>query len=280
MERRELHQRALTPMRSKQGNHKQANKRTRLSTPRTGFAAAGPRPPDRPHPFLAGHALNRRGVMGRFTRLQWLLVAFLGLGSLIAPLDARAANPAESFVQSSIDSSYMLLDDRTLDAALREQRFGDQLRSMVDTRRVALFTLGPYARETPKQDVEGFTSAFADFLTAVYRQALERYKNQSIRVTGSTARSDDDVVVNAVVGSNSGQSSSLHIAFRVRRSDTGGYVVTDLQAEGAWLALTQRADFISYLQRHGGNLMLLADELESRAERIRSSIDTKERIVR
>jgi ABC-type transporter MlaC component len=44
--------------------------------------------------------------------------------------------------------------------------------------------------------------------------------------------------------------------------------VTDINIEGAWLGLNQRADFTSYLQQHGGALALLSSELESRAKRL------------
>ena len=49
-----------------------------------------------------------------------------------------------------------------------------------------------------------------------------------------------------------------------------GYVITDMQAEGIWLAVTERADFTSYLQQHGGNLTLLSGELHDRASAIRT----------
>jgi phospholipid transport system substrate-binding protein len=200
------------------------------------------------------------------------VIALFVLGGLLAPFDAHAANAAESFVQSNIDKSYALLNDPKLDATERRQAFASQLRSMVDTRRVAQFTLGPFGRDASKEDLEGFTAAFTDFLTNIYQQALNRYKNRSIRVTGSTARSGDDVIVTALVNNGSGPSSELHIAFRVRQSDQGGYAITDFQAEGAWLALTQRADFSSYLQQHGGSLMQLSTELQARAERIRADL--------
>jgi ABC-type transporter MlaC component len=43
-----------------------------------------------------------------------------------------------------------------------------------------------------------------------------------------------------------------------------------MQAEGIWLAVTERADFTSYLQQHGGNVTLLSGELHDRAAAIRT----------
>jgi ABC-type transporter MlaC component len=190
----------------------------------------------------------------------------------LVPFAARAQNAAETFVQANIDKSYAILNDRSLDPLERERQFAQQIRSAVDTRRVALFTLGPSSREASKESLDAYTAAFADFLTAIYHQALSHYRNRSIKVTGSMARAADDVVVNAVVPAGAGQPSELRIAFRVRKSDRGENVITDFQAEGAWLALTERADFGSYLQQHGGDLMLLSNELAARAQRIRSDL--------
>jgi len=212
------------------------------------------------------------GAVRTFVSLRWMLIALLALGGLLASFDARAENSAEGYVRSSIDRSYAILNDRKFDAAERQREFAAQIRSQVDTRRVALFTLGPYGRDASKEDLEAYTAAFTEYLTSIYHQALSHYKDRSITVTGSTVRSEDDVIVNAVVGHGGTQLSDLHIAFRVRRSDRGGDTITDFQAEGAWLALTQRADFSSYLQQHGGNLMLLSHELQGRAEKIRSDL--------
>jgi ABC-type transporter MlaC component len=66
-----------------------------------------------------------------------------------------------------------------------------------------------------------------------------------------------------------GKASRLRLAFRVRQTSSGEHVITDLQVEGAWLALTQRADFTAYLQRHGANIAGLAMELQDRAAQLR-----------
>jgi phospholipid transport system substrate-binding protein len=206
------------------------------------------------------------------SRAALLTVALAILIGIFLSFPAGADDTTETFVQSSIDKSYAILNDRSLDAAEREVQFAAQIRSAVDTRRVALFTLGPYGRDASKEQFDGYTSAFADFLTAIYHQALNRYRARNIRVTGSTSRSSDDTVVNAVVAAGAGQSPEVRIGFRVRRSDRGEPIITDFQAEGAWLALTERADFTSYLQQHGGDLTLLANELSARAQRIRSDL--------
>lgn len=215
-------------------------------------------------------ARSRVRVSTRLACVRWTVFVSLALCVLLVSAASIAATSVEAFVQTNIDRSYALLRDPNLGAAARQQQFATQLRSLVDTNRVALFTLGPYARDASKETLDEFTTAFGDFLTTIYQQALNRYKTQRIKVTGSIPRATDDVIVNAAIGNENEAASELHVAFRVRSSATGGYVITDMQAEGIWLAVTERADFTSYLQQHGGNLTLLSGELHDRASAIRT----------
>jgi phospholipid transport system substrate-binding protein len=198
-------------------------------------------------------------------RLVAQLLVFLVVTALAAP-EARAANAAEAFVQSNIDKTYAILDDASLTASEREQRFRALLLSVVDVGRVARFTLGPYARNVAPADLEAFERAFSDFLTAVYQRGLDNYA--SPKVTGSTERAPGDVIVNVSAMSPNGKGPQLSLAFRVRGSGAG-QLITDLQVEGAWLAISQREDFTAYLQQHNTDIAGLASELEKRSMQIR-----------
>lgn len=207
------------------------------------------------------------------------LLAFIAIGAVITS-DARAANSAETFVQSSIDKTYVILNEGPLNASERQAQFRVLLLSVVDVRRVALFTLGPYARAGAQADLETFERAFGDFLSAVYQRGLETYA--SPKVTGSTERAPDDVIVNVTATAPNGKRPPLRLAFRVRGASGGGQLITDLQVEGAWLAIVQRAEFTAYLQQRGANIAGLAMELQKRSAQIRlaqseSEINRRER---
>jgi len=212
--------------------------------------------------------------LGRKARLGVLVCLAVGVAVLMSSLEARAANSAESFVEASIGKGNAILNAPLLDPAQRQSQFRDFLLSITDTRRVALFTLGPYARAAPEPVIAAFVAAFIDFDTAIYRRSLDDYNGQTIRVTGSTQRSEDDVIVNADVLDPNGKSGTLKIAFRVRKSE-GKDILTDLQVEGAWLALSQQSDFTSYLQQHDGDIAQLSRELELRIGQMHASLSVK-----
>jgi ABC-type transporter MlaC component len=218
------------------------------------------------------------GVSGNLARVSsWLraglaamAIVFIALGAAILPGDARAADTAESFVQASIASGNAILNDPTLSAEQRQTRFRVFVTTISDTRRIALFTLGPYARDASPSDIGSFASVFTDFLA----DAFATYNGRSVKVVGSTQRSEDDAIVSAEVFDGAGK-PPLKIGFRVRKDDGGKNVVTDIRVEGAWLAVSQRADFTSYLQQHGGDIAQLSKALAQRVERLRLAREQK-----
>ena len=193
-------------------------------------------------------------------------VAFLAVGVslLLSSPQAHAADAAESFVETRIEAGQAILKDPLLVVDRRQKQFRDFLLSITDMRRVALFTVGPYARGASEPDIASFVAAFTEFSVNFYERALDSYAGQTVRVTGSARRSADDAIVNAEVVERSGKTPPLKIAFRVRKNDGGDPVLTDLQVEGAWLALNQRAEFMSFLQQHHGDIAQLSQELERR----------------
>ncbi len=179
-----------------------------------------------------------------------------------------AAGEAEAFVQASIDRGYVILNNKGLNADQQQMQFRDFLLSIIDTKRVALFTLGSYARSASDGELAGFMAAYDNFVAAVYQGYFDWYKGQSLRVSSSIVRRDDDVVVYADVVSPDG-GPQYRVGFRVRKDEAHKNIVTDFEFEGVWLALNQRADFTSYLQQHGGNFATLSAELQKRTQRFK-----------
>ena len=101
---------------------------------------------------------------------------------------------------------------------------------------------------------------------------LGKYTGQTLKVTGSVLRAADNVVVNAVVvnpQASSGQ-QPIRAAFRVRKTADGRPIITDMEVEGIWLALSERSDFNGFLQQHGGSVSALADHLRAQADQVRA----------
>jgi len=183
---------------------------------------------------------------------------------------AAAANPTEAFVQQNIDKGYVILNNASLSDAERRAQFRDFMLALTDTRRIGMFTLGQYARGASQADLDAFNQAFIDYAVAVYESRLSKYKSQILKVTGSIERAADDVVVNAdVINPNAPPNAPpFKVGFRVRKASDGHSIVTDMQVEGVWLALSQRSDFTGFLQQNGGSLAALTEHLRVQARQV------------
>ena len=195
------------------------------------------------------------------------LATMLSLSATLAAGPAFAANPAEDFVQQNIHKGLELLNNKQLSTDQRRIQFETFLLGLTDMKRIADFTLGQYRRTASPQDLAAFENAFQNYAVAVYQSYFAKYAGQSLKVTGSQARSQDDfIVATQLIDPNdkSGQ-QPLEVDFRVR-TDSGKPVVVDFSVAGIWLAIEQRDQFTSFLGQNGGNIPLLISHLNDLAK--------------
>ena len=205
---------------------------------------------------------------------QFIAILVLAAITVFAPQSAfaQAANPAEAFVQQNVDRGYQILNNHGLSPEQRRDQFRSFLLTLTDLHRIGTFTLGQYANSASPAELQAFDRAFTDYAVAVYESRLGKYTGQTLKVTGSTARAPDDVVVNAVVVNPQAAAGQqpIRVAFRVRKTADGRPIITDMEVEGIWLALSERSDFTGFLQQHGGSVSALADHLRTQADQVRA----------
>ena len=205
-----------------------------------------------------------------FTRLAAVLItAFAWF--MAAPL-ATANSDAETFTQHLIDDGVAILRDTSGGEQGRRDRFRRFISQYADVTWAAKFTLGAYGRGAKQSDLDAFTEAFREYATAAYESNLNKYKGQTLKVTGSVDNKPGDITVDTVVqdGHGSGnRENALRVSFRL--FGTGGsYKFVDVRVEGAWLAQSQREQFNSILGRNGGSIPDLTHELQERTDHIRN----------
>jgi phospholipid transport system substrate-binding protein len=208
----------------------------------------------------------------RFRRSSFSLVvaiaAIMSVLFCVNPAGAADASAAQSFVQRNVDRANAILDNATLPAEQRRMEFGQLMLSMTDTHRIGVFALGQYANGATPEQISAFQNAFTDYATAAYESRLDTLKGGRITVTGATMRGPDDFIVTAELTrpADAGNHEPLKTAFRVRSEPDGRFVLTDMEFEGVWLAISERADFTAFLQQHNGNIAALTDNLRAKAQ--------------
>ena len=202
-------------------------------------------------------------------RRRTILALAMGF-SAASLLPAAAATPAEAFIADNIQKGLLILNDRQLSDAARADQFQQLLLSLVNTKRIANFTLGQYVRSASPSDLDEFAAAFQDYSIAVYRSYLGRYAGQSLKVTGSSQRAPDDFIVTTVMvdpNDRSGQ-RPLEVDFRVR-TDSGRPELVDISVLGIWLALSQRDQFVAFLAQNKGDVKALTAHMRQTASQYR-----------
>jgi phospholipid transport system substrate-binding protein len=193
-----------------------------------------------------------------------LAIAMLLAAPVLATLPAAAATPAETFVNDNIQKGLEILRDKKLSTAQRSDQFKTLLLRLVDTRRIALYTLGQYRNSASPADIDAFAAAFQDYASAAYQTYFSKYTNQTLKVTGSTQRNPTDFVVHTQLIEPGSSQPPATVDFRVR-TDGGKPVLVDVAYEGVWLSLAQRDQFVNFLGQNNGNVRTLIAHLSDMA---------------
>lgn len=192
----------------------------------------------------------------------------LGLADLILPAqslqlvadsgNAAAVSPAESFVDKLAQEGIGFLGNAEMSDEARRAQFKKLLDRNFDMDTIARFSLGTYWREANGAQRTEYLKLFKSMIVDVYSARFSDYKGQSLEVRGSRAEGEKDVLVTSYIVEDNG--SEVRVDWRVRKRDSG-YKVVDVIVEGVSMALTQRSDFSSVIQRGGGKIDALLEHL-------------------
>lgn len=194
------------------------------------------------------------------------LAAVLTLGAAASSQAQGVRDPgAEQFVQRSAQKVISILADKDLDEAQKEAAFDRAIDQLADVPRITTFVLGKYARTITPEQKARFAPAFRAYAESVYRNRLNEYHGEVVKVTGSTVRKPGDVVVNTEV-SGGKLAQPVAVAWRVL-GGAAGWKAVDVEFKGVWLAITQQQDFVSTIDNAHGNIDVLIAQLQRDAKR-------------
>jgi phospholipid transport system substrate-binding protein len=184
------------------------------------------------------------------TRRSLLILSLLiGSTSLAAAPNATAAD-ANVFMNELWNRAVEVLDKK---APLTERltRFRQLFQADFDGPGIARFVLGRYWRTASEQEQQEYLKLFEDYVIFVYGTRLSNFNGETFKVRGS--RSDESgTVVSTDIISPSGE-SPIKVDWRLV-ADKGAFKINDVIIEGISMMVTQRSEFASVIQRHGGQV--------------------------
>lgn len=175
----------------------------------------------------------------------------LSLALLAQPAAASGATP-EAVVETAVDRTLSALQDSTI-----SDQEADEILKVIDVERVGQFTMGRHWRSMDEATQADFMKAFRTFARVQLREHLADFSEAEVEILRTVERKPGDAIVTTKV---SGVDDKEHmVSWRV--NDNNGWKVTDIEAMGLWFAIEQRAQFQAMLDKNGGDVRALIQEI-------------------
>ncbi|MCB9931357.1 MAG: ABC transporter substrate-binding protein [Alphaproteobacteria bacterium] len=160
---------------------------------------------------------------------------------------AKATNPSD-LIKGVTEQAITILQNTQPYSDERKQQLQQLFRTSMDLPFVGRFVMGRYWRTMSPEQKAAYTEAFDRYVLTVYAGRLNEYSGESIQVTESRKVDEQDTIV----GSQLMRQNKAPVSLEWRVRQNGGEAkVIDVAVEGVSMALTQRQEFASILQREG-----------------------------
>jgi len=193
-----------------------------------------------------------------------MILALLGITPATGAQVTTSPEKAEKFIQDIGNRGFALLakyDDK--DVQHREE-FKTIVRQGFDLDLIGRFALGGAWRSASPEQQREYQQLFAAWVLDSYSRRLGAFKGETFSIMGSQPIADTDALVQTEI--KRPDSAPIKAGWRVREID-GQLKIIDVVVEGVSMALTQRQEFASVVQRQG--LDGLINELKVRVENLK-----------
>lgn len=192
--------------------------------------------------------------------------AFFAALSLVLLVSFSSTERAEAAAASDPDAYITGLGNQVLDLfkdtgradAERERKFREIANNAFDVPKIARFILGRYWTTASDAERQQFVSVFDDYMLHVYWSYFNQYHALGMTVLSKRDEGSSVRIASQIIRPN-GQ-APVRVDWTITASgDT--YKIVDVSIEGVSQALAYRDEFASIINRNGGHISALTDEL-------------------
>jgi phospholipid transport system substrate-binding protein len=188
----------------------------------------------------------------------WLLI---GMASPAVAPDAAAADP--NVFMSELWTRAVEILGKKVPQTERLARFRELFQADFDGPGIARFVLGRYWRSASHQEQQEFLKLFEDYVIFVYGTRLSSFNGERFKVRGNRAE-ESGIIVSTDILSPSGE-APIKVDWRLV-TDNGAFKINDVVIEGISMMVTQRSEFASVIQRHGGQVSGLLELMREKTK--------------
>lgn len=179
--------------------------------------------------------------------------------------DDEIGQGAQNFIDNMAQRALNFLSDDKLSQDQKIERFENLLDDSFDMKTISRFSLGRYWRVASKPQRKEYFELFRRMVLDVYSKRFSDYTGQKFETKKYRKVGPHDFIVTAIVIDPEGDHPDVKVDWRVRYKENR-YQVIDIIVEGVSMAVTQRSDFSSVIQRGGGNIQSLINHLKSKTQ--------------
>lgn len=167
---------------------------------------------------------------------------------------ALGANTAAADVRTFMDELWKRAVEvlsKKLTPAERLARFRQLFQADFDELGIARFVLGRYWRGASEEEQQEFLKLFGEYIVFVYGTRLADFNGNTFKLRGS--RTDEVATIVSTDVFSPDANAPIKVDWRLVTKD-GAFKVNDVIIEGISMMVTQRSEFASVIQRHGGQV--------------------------
>ncbi len=184
---------------------------------------------------------------------------FPGPSTSIIQVNGEDFSGAKTFIDGMARKAIGFLGNADYSQEDKTREFRNLLRANYDIQTIGRFALGKHWRAATPQQQQEYQKLFEEMVIKVYTRRFSDYKGENLDVRSARAEGESDAVVASFIVPQGG-GEEVQIDWRVRHKN-GQYKIVDVIVEGVSMALTQRSDFDSVIQRGGGSVDVLLGHL-------------------
>jgi phospholipid transport system substrate-binding protein len=197
-------------------------------------------------------------------RRRFLSGAFILIALATAARPAAAAAAADpATVIADLGNQALQVLGNNVGSDQRVARFRQLFTVDFDVPGIARFVLGRYWNIATEPQQQEFVRLFTDYIALAYSSRLAEYSGEHLQVTGTRPAADGSVVSSEIIRPNG--APPARVDWLLTQHD-GAYRISDVVVEGVSMAVTQRSEFASVIQRNGGQVQGLITALRQKTE--------------
>ncbi len=189
------------------------------------------------------------------------VVVLLWACTTFSPVLAGATDDPAEFIADLGNQTIAVLTSH-LPKEERASTFQRLFDENFDVPAIARFVLGPYWRTASEEQRQEFTKLFDTYVVRVYLVRFGEYTGERLKITETRRLGENSSLVSTQIF-RPGGAPPIHIDWRVDRIGMR-FKITDVSVEGISMAILQRQEFASVIQRGGHQIEALLTLLRER----------------